>query len=202
MGYVLVSRQNKRNCNLELAPNGFQELAEKFYFIAIYFLYFLCWMRRSSAAGRVAFLTRFTSRECASMVESLPRPLRSPTSATLRSHSTTTTSAQHLLLRGKQRPGHLPRAPSGGARVLPPVRVVRHLSTTTNAAQAGTKIKSIKSKKTRRKMEEENQRAQEDEVAVLESIYADDLKRLGAKEFQVPALIILFSLFFSFLIPI
>lgn len=34
-------------------------------------------------------------------------------------------------------------------------------------------------------MEEENQRAQEDEVAVLESIYADDLKRLGAKEFQV-----------------
>src|SRR5690606_6877252 len=155
----------------------------------IYFLYFLCWMRRSSAAGRVVFLTRFTSRECASMVESLPRPfLRPSTSATLRSHSTTiATSAQHLWLRGQQRPGHLPRAPSGGARVLVhPTRAV-HLSTTTNAAQAGTKIKSIKNKKTRRKMEEENQRAQEDEVAVLESIYADDLKRLGAKEFQVPA---------------
>jgi hypothetical protein len=33
--------------------------------------------------------------------------------------------------------------------------------------------------------EEDNLRAQEDEVAVLESIYADDLTRLGAKEFQV-----------------
>lgn len=49
----------------------------------------------------------------------------------------------------------------------------------------GTKIKTIKNKKTRRKMEEENQRAQEEEVAVLESIYAEDLKQLGAKEFQV-----------------
>lgn len=67
------------------------------------------------------------------------------------------------------------------------MRAVQHLSTTRNSA--GTKIKSI-NKKTLRKMEEENQRAQEDEVAVLESIYADDLKRLGAKEFQVPALII------------